>query len=300
MTAPNSFADRAESYRQRVDSVLERVLPGADDFPERLNQAMRYSVLGGGKRVRPLLTYATGEVLDVDPARLDPVAAAIELIHAFSLVHDDLPAMDDDDLRRGRLTTHRKFDEATAILAGDALQIQAFTVLSNADSLIGEPATQIGLVRTLADATGGDGMTGGQATDLAAAGQALTLDELERMHERKTGVLIRAAVTMAWQCAASRDPADGQALDDYARKIGLAFQIRDDILDIEGDTDTIGKPQGSDLAAGKATYPALLGLDEARRRADRLFESAMADLARLNRATGPLEWMARYIVQRDH
>jgi farnesyl diphosphate synthase len=300
MNAAVSFASRAPEYRERVNQVLARVLPAQDQFPETLNAAMRYSVLGGGKRVRPLLAYATGEVLGIAPERIDPVAAAIELIHAFSLVHDDLPAIDDDDLRRGRPTTHKAFDEATAILAGDALQIQAFTVLATDEALIDNPAAQIALVRTLGDATGVDGMTGGQAMDLASAGKQLTLAELERMHERKTGVLIRAAVIMAWQCASPAKPDVGEALGEFARLIGLAFQIRDDILDIEADTETLGKPQGSDLARDKATYPAILGMDEAKARADRLFDRALGVLDDLPLPTDPLAWMARYIVQRDH
>ncbi|MFK7885305.1 MAG: polyprenyl synthetase family protein [Gammaproteobacteria bacterium] len=300
MNAAVPFSTRAPDYRERVNSVLARVLPTPDQFPETLNDAMRYSVLGGGKRVRPLLAYATGEVLGVPPERIDPVAAAIELIHAFSLVHDDLPAMDDDDLRRGRPTTHKAFDEATAILAGDALQIQAFTVLATDAALIDDPAAQIALVRTLSDATGVDGMTGGQAMDLASAGKRLTLTELERMHERKTGVLIRAAVIMAWQCARPAAPKVGEALGEFARLIGLAFQIRDDILDIEADTETLGKPQGSDVAQDKATYPAILGMDEAKARADRLFDGALKVLDDLSLPTEPLAWMARYIVQRDH
>ncbi|MEM6640068.1 MAG: farnesyl diphosphate synthase [Pseudomonadota bacterium] len=299
MTASSPFSDRAPDYLDRVNGVLSRALPDAEAFPQHLNEAMRYSVLGGGKRIRPLLAYATGEVFDIDLERLDPVAASVELIHAFSLVHDDLPAMDDDDLRRGRPTTHRAFDEATAILAGDALQIQAFTLLSNDPALSVDPALQIRLVRTLADATGVDGMTGGQAVDLASAGRRLSLDELEMMHARKTGVLIRAAINMAWQCSASPEPTHGAALNEFARRIGLAFQIRDDVLDIEGHTATIGKPQGSDAAANKATYPSLLGLDEAKARADDLFTGAVALLdAEIPGAIEPLAWMADYIVNR--
>jgi farnesyl diphosphate synthase len=300
MKYQGDFAARATRYRERVNEVLARVLPAADAFPETLNAAMRYSVLGGGKRIRPLLTYATGEVLGVAPRQLDAAAAAVELIHAFSLVHDDLPAMDDDDLRRGRPTTHKAFDEATAILAGDALQVLAFSVIAKDDTLSGDAATQIALVRTLGDATGADGMTGGQAMDLTSVGKALSLSQLERMHERKTGVLIRASVMMAWRCASDTSDAEGAALGQFARLIGLAFQIRDDILDVEGDTDTIGKPQGSDVARHKATYPAILGMDEAKARADRLFAEALAVLDTLARDTRPLHWLAGYIVNRDH
>ncbi|MFK8016685.1 MAG: polyprenyl synthetase family protein [Gammaproteobacteria bacterium] len=302
MTTDSSFRDRAARYRERVDTTLARVLPAENTFPEVLNAAMRYSVLGGGKRVRPLLTYATGEVFDVAPERLDAAAAAVELIHAFSLVHDDLPAMDDDDLRRGRPTTHKAYDEATAILAGDALQVLAFSVLAKDESLMNEPATQIALVRTLGDATGVDGMTGGQALDLASSGVRLELHELERMHERKTGVLIRAAILMAWHCAtpSAEHAREGAALAEFARLIGLAFQIRDDILDVEGDTDTLGKPQGSDLANDKATYPAILGMDEAKRRADHLFDESLRILRSIDRNIDPLVWLAGYIVRRDH
>lgn len=232
---PESFAERCSEYSRRISHCLDQALPAADTPPERLHQAMRYAVLNGGKRVRPLLVYATGECLAVDPALLDPPATAIELIHAFSLVHDDLPAMDDDDLRRGEPTVHLKFDEATAILAADALQPLAFQVLAGAAGLTSGQALE--LVHLLAHAAGSRGMTGGQAIDLASEGRTVSPDELERMHLLKTGALIRASVLST--CIARRDLPGEQreALDRFARTIGLAFQIRDDILDVEGKTD---------------------------------------------------------------
>ncbi len=295
----SGFRARVPDYRKRVDDCLERRLPGADCFPQELHRAMRYAVLGGGKRMRPLLTYACGEVLDVPARMLDAPATAVELVHAFSLVHDDLPAMDDDDLRRGRLTTHKAFDEATAILAGDALQVLAFGVLANDPQLHDRPEVQVAMVRTLAEATGSVGMTGGQAMDLASAGRRLRLEDLESMHDRKTGLLIRAAVRMACHCGVGTAPDEVEHLDAFARRIGLAFQIRDDILDIEGDTDVIGKTQGSDIDNQKATYPAILGMEAAKEHAAQLYDSALASLDAVDRDTGALRWLAGYIVRRD-
>lgn len=291
-----SFAERAAAYVERVEHALEKRLPGADVKPATLHQAMRYSVLGGGKRVRPLLCYAAGEVLEVDPAELDNAACAAELIHAFSLVHDDLPAMDDDALRRGRATTHKAFDEATAILAGDALQTLAFIVLARAD---GEPEARLDMLAVLAEATGSRGMTGGQAIDLASEGKRIGVDELENLHRHKTGCLIRASVAMA--CCARPDlaPERRSALDEFADNIGLAFQIRDDVLDVEGDSAVIGKTQGADVAHDKATYPALLGLENAKRRADERYAAALAALDCFGESAEPLRWMAEYIVRRD-
>lgn len=298
--AASDFASRIALYQKRVDDYLLRVLPDEAIFPQRLHAAMRYSVLGGGKRMRPLLTYACGEVLQTRPARLDAAATAVELIHAFSLVHDDLPAMDDDDLRRGRATTHKAFDEATAILAGDALQVLAFNVLANDEALVGDAQVQIDLVATLSDATGSVGMTGGQALDLASAGHDVSLSDLETMHDKKTGLLIRAAVSMACLCAPAVSNEERVRLDEFAQRIGRAFQIRDDILDVEGDTTVIGKAQGADIAMNKATYPAILGMDEAKRRASRLYDEALAALDGLARDTTPLRYLAAYIVRRDH
>ena len=293
------FQDRVDAYRARVDDCLERWLPARSRFPESLHGAMRYSVLGGGKRMRPLLTYACGEAFDVPAEMLDGPAAAVELVHAFSLVHDDLPAMDDDDLRRGRATTHCAFDEATAILAGDALQVLAFHVLAADETHGAAPARQVAMVRTLAEATGSIGMTGGQAMDLASAGRTLSLEELESMHDRKTGLLIRAAVRLACHCAPSANADEVAHLDRFALQIGRAFQIRDDILDVEGDPEVIGKTRGSDEEADKATYPAILGMADAKAHAKRLYDDALASLSALDRDTSALAWLAHYIVQRD-
>ena len=293
------FVSRLEGYRARIDAHLEHVLPAADNYPYTLHEAMRYAVLGSGKRIRPLLTYAAGEALGVAAERLDGGAAAVELVHAFSLVHDDLPAMDDDDLRRGRPTVHVQFDEATAILAGDALQVLAFEVIAGDRVLSGEPATRLAMLTTLARASGSRGMTGGQAVDLAAAGKRLTLAELTDMHAKKTGLLMRAAVAMACHACPAADEESAARLDRYAELIGLAFQIRDDVLDVEGDTAMIGKPQGSDQGQDKATFPALLGLAGAKAEAERLFDEALATLETLNLDTSALRFLAGYIVRRD-
>jgi farnesyl diphosphate synthase len=290
------FKDRIGEYQRRVDARLDEALPPPGLAPQRLHDAMRYAVFNGGKRVRPLLVYATGECLGVDPGLLDGPAVAIELIHAFSLVHDDLPAMDDDDLRRGKPTVHIQYDEATAILAADALVPLAFAVLAGLDGA--SLQARNGLVRLVADACGSIGMTGGQSIDLAAEGRTLTAAELEHMYSLKTGALIHAAIVSA--CLLDDELADDDraALDAFGRDIGIAFQIKDDILDVEGDTDVIGKPSGSDEKLGKATYPALFGLDASRSRCDALLGRALADLDRFGTRAEPLAWLARYIVER--
>jgi farnesyl diphosphate synthase len=278
--------------------VLDAALPAADLVPQRLHAAQRYAVLGGGKRLRPLLVYCTGEALNIPARVLDAPAAAVELIHAYSLVHDDLPAMDDDDLRRGQPTTHRAFDEATAILAGDALQVLAFSLLSRDRTPGITSDARLKMIEILADASGTAGMAGGQAIDLAAVGQSLTLEELEAMHRLKTGALIRASVLMAAACAPglSRDAWD--ALDAYSRDIGLAFQIQDDILDVEGKTEEIGKTSGADAARAKPTYPSVLGLEAAKVRARELKHAACARLKPLGASADILAWLASYVVQR--
>jgi len=264
-------------------------------MPQRLHEAMRYAVLNGGKRVRPLLVYATGECLGIEPGRLDAPAVAIELIHAFSLVHDDLPAMDDDDLRRGEPTVHRKFDEATAILAADALQPLAFSVLTSSGL---EDRQAVKLVRLVADACGSLGMTGGQAIDLSSEGRSLSRAELEQMHALKTGALIHASVMSA--CCLDPDPGRSRcdALDRFAERIGLAFQIKDDILDVEGETGVIGKRAGADQVLGKATWPSLFGLEESKERCDELLADAIACLDSFGEDAATLRWLARYIVER--
>ena len=283
-------------YQARIESVLAERLGLAQTGPARLRQAMAYSLLDGGKRVRPVLAYAAGEALGAAPADLDAVAAAVECIHVYSLIHDDLPAMDDDALRRGKPTSHIAFDEATAILAGDALQALAFEILAGHDFAPGVNRAE--LVRTLARAAGAAGMCGGQAIDLDATGKSLGLDELEHMHRLKTGALIAAAVRLGALCAPDASAGDLAALDTYARAIGLAFQVQDDILDIESDTQTLGKPQGSDQDQGKVTYPALLGLPGAKAKATELIDTALQALAQLPYNTAFIHAFAAYIIRR--
>jgi farnesyl diphosphate synthase len=288
-----SFRDQC---RARVESTLDALLPPASLEPVRLNEAMRYAVLGGGKRIRPLLTYAAGAALDVDADHLDRPACAIELIHAYSLIHDDLPAMDDDDLRRGQPTCHRAFDEATAILAGDALQTIAFQALAEAPGLAAE--TRVAMVAALARASGPRGMVGGQALDLAAEGTVQDVAMLEHIHIHKTGALIRSAVRMGILACDRPDPEQADRLDRYAKCIGLAFQIQDDVLDVEGETALIGKTAGRDQALDKATYPALVGLDEAKDMAARLTNDALDAIAIFGPGAMPLRWIAEALVGR--
>ena len=293
---PENFNDRIASYTARINDRLDAVLPLTTSRPMRLHDAMRYAVLNGGKRVRPLLVYATGECLNVDAALLDAPAAAIELIHAFSLVHDDLPAMDNDDLRRGKPTVHKQYDEATAILAADALQPLAFSVLADIESA--PRGAAINLVRLVAEACGSTGMTGGQSIDLDAEGTALTAVELEHMYSLKTGALIHASIVSPCLLRDDLPAAHSTALDQFGRDIGIAFQIRDDLLDVEGETDIIGKPAGSDQSLHKATYPAMFGIDASRKRCDELLASALGNLEQFGDASAPLDWLARYIVER--
>jgi geranylgeranyl pyrophosphate synthase len=285
-------------YQARVQSVLDRVLPSADLVPQRLHAAQRYSVLGGGKRLRPLLVYCTGEALGLPVDSMDAPAAAVELIHSYSLVHDDLPAMDDDDLRRGRPTTHRAYDEATAILAGDALQVLAFSLLARDRAPATSPQARLKMIEILADASGTAGMAGGQAIDLAAVGRTLNAAELEAMHRLKTGALIRASVLMAAACAPNLSADAWDALDGYSQDIGLAFQIQDDILDVEGKTEEIGKTSGADAARAKPTYPSVLGLETAKVRARELKQRACKRLAILGGSAGVLAWLASYVIER--
>ena len=295
-----NVAARIAACRARVERVLDRWLPAATVEPVRLHQALRYSVLGNGKRLRPILVYTTGEVLGIEPDRLDGPAAAVELIHAYSLVHDDLPAMDDDDLRRGRPTCHRAFDEATAILAGDALQVLAFKILVSDESMRTSGEVRTRMIDVLADASGTAGMAGGQAIDLAAVGRDLTVDELESMHRLKTGALIEASVRLAALAAAALSPARSDALRRYAEHVGLAFQIRDDILDVEGDPRLLGKATGADQARHKATYPSVAGMAVAKQRAAELCRLALADLEAFGADAQPLRQLARFVVERSH
>jgi len=282
----------------RADAALADALPHEDAPPLELHRAMRYAVLGGGKRLRPVLVYATGNAFEVAPEALDSSACAVEIIHAYSLVHDDLPAMDDDDLRRGRPTCHVVFGEAMAILAGDALQALAFEVLADDPRLRADPRNQVEMLRTLAAACGAHGMAGGQAFDLAAVGKALTPAELERMHVYKTGALIRASVRLGALAAGCRDAAVLAALEHYGHAIGLAFQIRDDILDIEGDEATIGKTAGKDAADNKPTYPAILGMAGARAHLAELTGAALDAITPLGERFAMLGELARFIAER--
>lgn len=288
-----------QSFQARAEQALERRLPAPNIQPAYLHKAMRYAVLGNGKRVRPVLVYATGHSLGTEQAALDGPACAVELIHAYSLVHDDLPAMDDDELRRGRPTCHKAYDEATAILAGDALQALAFYILSHDKTTSASPTQRLMMIETLASAGGSRGMAGGQALDLAAVGRQLNLAEIENMHIHKTGALIRACVKLGALAGDEIDDEIFEKLDYYAKCIGLAFQIRDDILDVEGHTDVIGKPQGSDLARHKPTYPDLVGLEGAKQIAADLHREATESLAALGEAALPLHWIADYIIERE-
>ena len=259
---------------------------------------MRYSVLGAGKRLRPTLVYLTGEALGAPLEQLDSAAAAVELIHVYSLVHDDLPAMDDDDLRRGRPTCHRAYDEATAILVGDALQALAFAVLAN-DPMAGNSAAQrLEMIRVLARATGTSGMAGGQAVDLAAVGQTLSVAAIEEMHRRKTGALIQGSVLLGALAAGVSDGPRMAALECFGAHIGLAFQIQDDILDVEGDPTVLGKSTGADAAHAKPTYPSTVGLESARVRARELRDDAIAALAPLGSRAAALTQLANFVVAR--
>lgn len=269
MSSDAPFALWSRERAERIEAVLERVLPAPSEPPERLHAAMRYATLGGGKRLRPLLAYAAGELTDADPAAVDAPAAAIELIHAYSLIHDDLPCMDDDDLRRGKPTCHVAFDEATALLAGDALQTLAFGVLAR-----GSGARAAAACARLAEAAGSRGMAGGQAIDLAATGTQQDDAALAAMHRMKTGALIGAAVHLGAQCGRELAAEEARLLDGFVQAAGLAFQVVDDILDVEGTTLSLGKTAGKDAAQGKATFVAILGLEGARREAERLRNGA--------------------------
>ncbi len=282
----------------RADDVLARVLPSQDQPPVELHRAMRYAVLGGGKRLRPLLVYAAGEAFGAPLEHLDAAAAAVEIIHAYSLVHDDLPAMDDDNLRRGRPTCHVAFGEAMAILAGDALQALAFEVLAHDERHEIDAPVRVEMLRTLAVACGSHGMAGGQAFDLAAVGTLLTAAELERMHVHKTGALIRASVRLGALIAGCADANVFDALERYGHCIGLAFQIRDDLLDIEAGTEQLGKTAGKDAAASKPTYPAILGVDASRAELARLTQTALDEVAVLGANAQPLRDLARFVADR--
>jgi farnesyl diphosphate synthase len=279
----------------RVEAALSRLLPPADALPPRLHAAMRYAVLDGGKRVRPLLAFAAGGLAAASEERIEIAACAVEMIHAYSLVHDDLPCMDDDVLRRGKPTVHVEYDEATALLVGDALQSLAFQLLTE-HTLNDDAAHQLGMAKLLAVASGSRGMAGGQAIDLASVGRTLTLPELESMHIHKTGALIRAAVLLGARCGAPL--ADEARLDHYAKCVGLAFQVVDDVLDCEASTATLGKTAGKDVAAGKPTYVSLLGLARARELAEELRAEAHQALLPFGERAARLGELADFIVLR--
>jgi len=284
-----SFSERADALTQRANDTLDKALPAEDTEPARLHQALRYAVFNGGKRIRPLLAHAAAEALALPPHRADAAGCAVELVHCYSLVHDDLPAMDDDDLRRGQPTVHRAYDEATAILVGDALLTLAFEVLSSDGA---------GPVALLARAAGSVGMVGGQAMDLAFETERPTPEALERMFRRKTGALIRAAVELPAAVELEPEHPLRAALVEYAESIGLAFQIVDDLLDLEGSTEEIGKPAGSDVERGKATWPALFGVEASRAHADDLMNRAWRALEHLPGDTDGLRWLGQRIVKR--
>ena len=286
--------------QNRVEAALSERLPSASILPQKLHEAMRYSTLDGGKRMRPMLSYCTGQVLGIAPEGLDGVACAVECIHVYSLIHDDLPAMDDDDLRRGRPTCHKAFDEATAILTGDALQALAFELLANDQTIQATPEARLKMITTLAKASGSQGMVGGQAIDLGSVGTMLTLPELENMHIHKTGALIRASVMMATLAKSDIDADVAARLDRYAKCIGLSFQVKDDILDEESDTATLGKTQGKDKDNNKPTYPALLGLAGAKQKARELHENALESLSVFGSEADLLRDLSLYIIERDH
>jgi farnesyl diphosphate synthase len=293
----SDFATWMRAQGARTEAALEAALPSTDTIPHTLHEAMRYAVLGGGKRVRPLLVHAAGEMAGAAPQTCDAAACAVEMIHAYSLVHDDMPCMDDDDLRRGRPTVHKAYDEATALLVGDALQSQAFIVLSQAPALDAE--ARLKLVAELAVASGSVGMCGGQAIDLQNVGLAMTREALEGMHRMKTGALLRASVRMGALCG-NIDRDGLAALDQYAAAVGLAFQVVDDILDVTADTATLGKTAGKDAANDKPTYVSLLGLDAARALASQLRTDAHEALAGFGARAGRLAELADLIVLRSN
>jgi geranylgeranyl pyrophosphate synthase len=287
---------RFHQWQRQAEEAILAATPAADAYPYPLHQAIHYALLNGGKRVRPMLVYATAELLGLSSQQVDPAAAAIEMIHAYSLVHDDLPAMDDDDLRRGKPTCHKAFDEATAILAGDALQALAFETLVRA---AGAAQVRLRWIELLAEASGSAGMVGGQMIDLEAEQRTLDSDALQTMHRKKTGALIRASVMMG-ATPAEPDEETLHHLGTFADSIGLAFQVQDDILDVEGDSDTIGKPQGSDQVHGKSTFVTLYGIDGAKMELQKLHQQALQSLHALGQRSAGLIEIADFITQRHY
>ncbi len=305
-SAPEDAAQREnfpallKSWQARMETALASRLPDADEKPARLHQAMRYSTLGGGKRIRPALVFATARTLGIPEAQVEAIACAIEFVHAYSLIHDDLPAMDDDDLRRGRPTCHMAFDEATAILAGDALQSLAFQVLAADASLTVTAETRLRLIDLLGEASGTFGMAGGQAIDLAAQGKRLDITQVEDMHARKTGALISACVLMAATCLPTLPARHYDALARFVASIGLAFQIQDDLLDVLGDTAALGKPARADCERNKPTHPAILGVEASQERVRSLHAEALQSLEPFGASAMPLRALSAWLLTRSH
>jgi farnesyl diphosphate synthase len=295
----SDFEDWARTVAGEMEITLSTLLPRADIEPKRLHDAMRYATLGGGKRVRPMLVFGAGLITDADPQRLEVAAAAVEMIHAYSLIHDDLPCMDDDVLRRGRPTCHVEFDDATALLAGDALQALAFELVTQ-NKLTDSAETQLQMTQMFARACGSHGMAGGQAIDLANVGKSISLPELEYMHILKTGALIRASVLLGAACGKSLNANEIAHLDRFGKCVGLAFQVVDDILDCESNTEKLGKTAGKDVGNNKPTYVSLMGLSPAKKFASELLVDALDALTSFDAKALRLREMARYIVTRTH
>jgi geranylgeranyl diphosphate synthase type II len=295
-----AFGAQLEAWRERMERALARRLPPANEVPARLHEAMRYCVLGGGKRVRPALVFATAQTVGLSEDEVEAAACAIELIHVYSLVHDDLPAMDDDDLRRGRPTCHKAYDEATAILVGDALQPLAFQLLVRDAALPAAPAIRLRLVDLLSEASGTHGMAGGQAIDLEVQGRKLDIAQVEDMHARKTGAIIRASVLMAAECAPQLATHLYAALNRFATAIGLAFQIQDDLLDVIGDVSTLGKATGADREHAKPTHPAVIGIAASQERVHLLHNEALDALVPFGERAAPLRSLAHWLLSRHY
>jgi geranylgeranyl pyrophosphate synthase len=296
----DEFGAQLESWRHRMEQALAARLPPADKVPARLHEAMRYSVLGGGKRIRPALLFATARALGLSEDEVEAAACAIELVHVYSLVHDDLPAMDDDDMRRGRPTCHKAFDEATALLVGDALQPLAFQLLAADPALPSSPSIRLRLIDMLAHAIGTLGMAGGQAIDLAAQGKQLDIGQVEDMHARKTGAVIRASVLMAAECVPSLEEGLYAALTRFATTVGLAFQIQDDLLDVTGDALMLGKATGADSERAKPTHPAVIGIPASQQRVRLLHNQAIDALTPFGDRAESLRMLAHWLLSRQY